>query len=72
MLKHNIINKITVIFIWAPSNCKSNIATRVGARRQKWLRNLQPNMRISDIPQIYRFHYESKSSENYIKFNGPS
>ena len=28
MLKHNIIIQITVIFIWTPSNCKSNMALR--------------------------------------------
>ena len=28
MLKPNIIIQITVIFIWAPSNCKSKMAIR--------------------------------------------
>jgi len=32
MLKHNIINKITVIVIWAP---KSYMAARAGTRREK-------------------------------------
>jgi len=45
MLKH-IINKITVMVIWAP---KSKMATRVGTRREKQLCSLQPNIRTSDI-----------------------
>jgi len=28
MFKHNIIIQITMIFMWAPSNCKSNMAIR--------------------------------------------
>ena len=52
MLKCNITIQITEIFIWAPSTCKSNMATRVGARRQKGLRNLQPTIRFSDFLQI--------------------
>ena len=34
MLKHNIINKITVIVIWAPRNCKSKMAKSICMRRQ--------------------------------------
>jgi len=59
MLKHNIIIQITVIFIWEPSDCKTNMATRVDTRRQKWPRFLQPNIRISGILQIYRYNYEN-------------
>ena len=55
MLRHNIINKITVIIILAP---KSKMAIRVGTRREKWLCTLQPNTRIFDILQIYHFLYE--------------
>jgi len=56
MLRHNIINKITVIITRAP---KSKMATRVGERREKCLCTLQPNIRIFYILQIYRFHYEN-------------
>jgi len=34
MLKHNIINKITAIVIWARSNCKSKMAKSFCMRRQ--------------------------------------
>jgi len=64
LLEHNIINKIFVIVIWAS---KSKMVTRVGARREKWLETLQPNIRISDILQIYRFHYDNNVRK--IKIN---
>jgi len=56
MLKHNVINKITLIVIRAP---KSKMATRVGTRREKWLFTLQPNNRIFYIIQICHFPYEN-------------
>ena len=34
MIKRNIIIQITIIFIWAPSNCKSNMATNVDTKRK--------------------------------------
>ena len=37
MLKHNIIVEITVIFVWAPSNCKSKMAKNVCTRHEKWI-----------------------------------
>jgi hypothetical protein len=43
------------------------MSTRVGARREKWLCTLQPNIRIFDILQIYRFSY--KNNVRNIKKN---
>ena len=59
MLKNNIINKITVIFIWAPNKCKSKMAMSFHTRRQKYLWNLQPHIHISVILKIYPYHCEN-------------
>jgi hypothetical protein len=52
MLKHNILNKITAIYIWAPKS-------KVRQKAHKMAMTVQPNISISDILKIYRFHREN-------------
>jgi hypothetical protein len=70
MLNHLIIIKITIILISAPSNCKFSMGTRVCMRRQKWLRNLQPIIRIPGLLKFTALNDNNvwKININFNKF----
>jgi hypothetical protein len=62
VLYYNNIIQVTVLIVWAPSNCNSKIAKKSWHEAPKRPRTLQPNIRISGILQIYHFHYK-----NYVQ-----